>query len=193
MPCCEKAFGVIYCFHRYLDPGDGFQMQNSRHCWDHFISSSILICLVNIQNKEYLNSPSSYHWWIFLNWFSLQSTNEESLKHLSAYLEALQTQQMLSTSPRFISFYVRDKENARDSFKMIRIALEQKTDIKQFLKHIFKTCNLPTENVEKIQSTPRSSKIKFSSEDRQHGDAPIFDEYEMYAQTMRVKQAKTLK
>lgn len=112
---------------------------------------------------------------------------------MSAYLEALQSQRISSTFPKFISFYVRDKQNARDSFKMIRIALEQKTDIKIFLKHIFKTCNLPTENVEKIQSAPRSSKIKFSSEDRQHDDAPIFDEYKIYAQTMRAKQAKTLK
>lgn len=127
------------------------------------------------------------------NLFSFQSTNEESLKHLSAYLEALQNQQISSTSPKFISFYVRDKENARDSFKLIRIALEQKMNIKQFLKHIFKTCNLPTENVEKIQNAPRPSKIKFSSEDRPNGDAPIFDEYEIYAETMRAKQAKTLK
>lgn len=76
---------------------------------------------------------------------------------------------------------------------MIRIALEQKMDIKQFLKHIFKTCNLPTENVEKIQSAPRPSKIKFSSENRQHGDAPTMDEYELYTETLRAKQAKTLK
>lgn len=39
-----------------------------------------------------------------------QVTNEESLKHLSAYLESVQNQQWPSTLPKFISFYVREKE-----------------------------------------------------------------------------------
>lgn len=144
--------------------------------------------------QRVITLPEFMLWMKFPNLiFHLQSTNEDSLKHLSAYLEALQSQRISSTSPKFISFYVRDKENARDSFKMIRIALEQKTDVKQFLKHIFKTCNLPTENVEKIQIAPHSSTIKFTSEDRQYGDSSIYDEYEIYAKIKRAKQAKTLK
>lgn len=39
----------------------------------------------------------------------LKVTNEESLKHLSAYLESVQNQQWPSTLPKFISFYVREK------------------------------------------------------------------------------------
>lgn len=45
----------------------------------------------------------------------LQVTNEESLKHLSAYLESVQNQQWPSTLPNFISFYVREK-NAKGKF-----------------------------------------------------------------------------
>lgn len=44
--------------------------------------------------------------------FILQTTNEESLKHLSAYLEALQSQRLSSISkPKHINFYVRDQNS----------------------------------------------------------------------------------
>lgn len=81
-----------------------------------------------------------------------------------------------------------------DSFKMIRVSLERQLDIKHFLNNIFKTCNLPTENIEKIQVTKKSSTRRFSSDAyEQYQEAPIYDEYEIYARTMRTKQAKTLR
>lgn len=80
-----------------------------------------------------------------------------------------------------------------DSFKMIKIQLQRQPDMKQFLKQVLASFDLSTENVEKVKITKRKSNPKFSSNDQQHPEAPIFDEYEIYARTMRSKQAKTLK
>ena len=74
---------------------------------------------------------------------------------------------------------------------MIRIPLERQLDIKQFLKNIFKTCDLPVENVEKIQIKKKPTSVRFSAD--AYPDAPIYDEYEIYSRTMQTKQAKTLK
>lgn len=73
---------------------------------------------------------------------------------------------------------------------MVRIPLERQSDLKQFLKYVLKTCNLSTEKVEKIQITNKTSSAKYSE---QYPDAPIYDEYEIYARTMRTRQANTLK
>lgn len=45
------------------------------------------------------------------NLLSFQSTNEESLKHLSAYIESMQKQRTHASSPKILSFYIRDSES----------------------------------------------------------------------------------
>ncbi|XP_031624601.1 T-cell activation inhibitor, mitochondrial [Contarinia nasturtii] len=124
-----------------------------------------------------------------------RKTNEESLKHLSAYLEALQNQRISATSPKHINFYVRN-QNSRDSFKLIRIPLERELNAKKFLKYILESCSLSTENVEKMKIKKVSSSAKFHSDRNVYtrADGSIYEEYEVYRTTAQTaRQEKTLK
>ena len=132
-----------------------------------------------------------------LTYVSFQSTNEESLKHLSAHLEALQSRRMSSVSPKNLSFYIRDSEQ-RDKFKLITIRLDRHSDVKLFIKNVLEACSLPTAKLDKIKVTQQSSTQRSQSNGR--GDtfygnaAEIFEEYEIYLRNMqKTKQEKTLR
>lgn len=83
-----------------------------------------------------------------------------------------------------------------DSFKLIRIPLEQQPDVKRFLRSILESCNLSTEKIEKLKirkvstsSSPFSNRNAYSQ-----SDASRYEEYEVYARTtQKAKQDKTLK
>lgn len=154
-----------------------------------------------------------------LFYFSWQRTNEESLKHLSAYLESVQSRQISTIAPKHINFYVRNsgargserivlsyiwayvpKLNKRfvspDSFKLIRIPLEREPDVKRFLKHILQSCNLPTERVEKIKIKKHSTNSKLHSDRNVYSrpDGSKYDDHEVYERKVnRAKLDKTLK
>lgn len=83
-----------------------------------------------------------------------------------------------------------------DSFKLVRIPLEKEPDVKRFLRHILKSCNLPTEKVEKlkIKKAPTSTKFNTDRNVYSQPDGSIYEEYEVYAQSVhRAKLNKTLK
>lgn len=67
--------------------------------------------------QQRVNQEISFFWISEKNnyFYDWQTTNEESLKHLSAYLEGLQNQRIPGTSPKHINFYVRDQK-ARGAF-----------------------------------------------------------------------------
>lgn len=155
---------------------------------------------------------------IFSGFIVPQTTNEESLKHLSAYLEALQHQRLSSTSPKHINFYVRDKidrginhlndknsihdSNSNfkhfisESFKLIRIPLEKEPNVKRFLTHILESCSLSTEKVENLKFKKVTASSKFQSDRNVYSreDGSIYEEYEVYARkAQKTKQNNTLK
>lgn len=80
---------------------------------------------------------------------------------------------------------------------MIRIALERQSDLKRFLKHIFESCNLSTENVEKLKTSSKmASNAKYSSDQNayQQSHGSVYDEYEIYMRNINIaKQARTLR
>lgn len=83
-----------------------------------------------------------------------------------------------------------------DSFKLVRIPLEKEPDIKHFLKHILKSCNLSTENVEKMKAKKVSTSSKFHSDRNVYSrpDGSTYEEYEVYTRDInRAKLDKTLK
>lgn len=83
-----------------------------------------------------------------------------------------------------------------DSFKLIRIPLEKEPDVKRFLKHILESCNLSTENVEKIKIRKMSASAKFNTDRNVYSrpDGSIYESYDEYARTInRAKLDKTLK
>lgn len=61
-----------------------------------------------------------------LIFFLCQSTNEESLKHLSAHLEAMQHHRTLTSSPRNLSFYIRNSDAAEKDRGKISYTIKKK-------------------------------------------------------------------
>lgn len=91
--------------------------------------------------------------------------NEESLKYLSAHLEALQQQRPhASSTPAALSFYVRQttatnptatpSTAAENSFKLIHIAIDRRQrDSKTIIRTLLQCCDLSTEFVDAIRSS----------------------------------------
>lgn len=142
-----------------------------------------------------------YVWYLISYVLVLQSINEESLKHLSVYLENSQNHRQSTTStPKTLTFYVRDKNSKvrQEKFKLIRIHIDRSPDTKQIIKNILETCSLSTDYLDKIKSTstPSSSSRKPSpGPDTFYGgeQSPFSDEYEIYAKIKKAKQEKTLR
>ncbi|XP_055386140.1 T-cell activation inhibitor, mitochondrial [Condylostylus longicornis] len=82
-----------------------------------------------------------------------RTVNEESLKHLSAHLEAIQQRRLAQSAPKTLTFYIRDKQIDRDSFKLVKISLERNSDVKFVIKKLLQSVNLSTEFVDKIKSS----------------------------------------
>lgn len=133
-----------------------------------------------------------------------RSINEESLKHLSAHLEASQHQRQPSSSPKTLSFYVRDTDSKirQDKFKLIRINIERRRDAKTIIKDILETCSLSTEYLDQIKTSPaqgrgtRSGTTEKSTRgDTFHGEqqSPFSNEYDIWGRIKHAKQEKTLK
>lgn len=78
---------------------------------------------------------------------------------------------------------------------MIRVALKRQSDLKQFLKQILESCNLSTENIDKIKiSSKRSVKHTHDYNVYSNADGTINEEYEMYMDNLnRARMAKTLR
>ncbi|EDW72910.1 uncharacterized protein Dwil_GK16928 [Drosophila willistoni] len=92
-----------------------------------------------------------------------RQTNEDSLKLLSEHLGALYERNYCynaSDSTKVLKFYVRLSNDAdkRDSFKLVHIRLDRNStrDPKTFIQHLLESCNLSTEYVKSIKSSPPS-------------------------------------
>lgn len=150
----------------------------------------------------------------------LQSINEESLKHLSAHLEAIQLRRPVHTSaPNTLSFYVRQTATTttaatvNTNFKLIRISIDRRhSDAKTIIQTLLKSCDLPTDFVDAIRSTNQSSSSSSSSSSQSHqqrrrppnmrqsasgdtfyGSAAYDDPQDIADRIRKVKRDKTLK
>lgn len=115
--------------------------------------------------------------------------NEDSLKHLSAHLEALQQHKLLTSSPSSLPFYVRGAEiEKKGTFKLIKIPLERNRDLKVVVKRILQSCSLPTEYIDKFKPIPSSSGSSYEEKSSYSPD----ETSEEFIIVQRVKKEKDL-
>lgn len=107
---------------------------------------------------------------IILHIFNIQSINEESLKHLSAHLEATQQQRVPTSSPLSLAFYVRrtttpdePPNSSIENFRLVRLPLGRRPDTKALIRDLLKTCQLPTDFVDAIKSPTSTSRSRDGS------------------------------
>ncbi|KRT81909.1 hypothetical protein AMK59_5031 [Oryctes borbonicus] len=85
-----------------------------------------------------------------------RTTNENSLKLLSSYIESIQSRRF--PSPCSLQFYIRPKQEQYDIFKLIKIILKE-NDIRKTVLTLLKSCDLPTEYVDKIPEERQNIKV----------------------------------
>ncbi|KAF7994412.1 hypothetical protein HCN44_003884 [Aphidius gifuensis] len=81
-----------------------------------------------------------------------RTVNENSLKQLSCVIESLQQQRPIK--PTTLPFYLRSKNDIdvkAGKFKLVKIQLNDKVNLKTTIISILKSCNLPTTFVDKIE------------------------------------------
>lgn len=86
-----------------------------------------------------------------------RSVNEDSLKQLSAHLQLLHEHKFPFTrESKILRFYIREENSEdRNTFKLIQITLDnQARDPKTIITKLLELCNLSTEYVKSIKSTP---------------------------------------
>lgn len=85
-----------------------------------------------------------------------RKTNENSLKLLSAHLEALHQSRYSSDEAKVLQFYVREskKSERRDNFRLIQIRMDKGSrDPKRFIQHLLESCNLSTDYIKAARPT----------------------------------------
>lgn len=109
-----------------------------------------------------------------------QSVNEESLKHLSAHLEATQLQRVPTSSPLSLAFYVRkntSEVNSTDNFRLVRLPLGRRPDTKAIIRDLLKSCELPTDFVDSIKTSVQSISRKRSDSLRRYTNPNTGDSF----------------
>lgn len=117
--------------------------------------------------------------------------NENSLQQLSSFFETLQTKNLCK--PCILQFYMRHK-NQKDSFRLIKIHLKEK-DVRQAVLTVLKSCELPTEYVDKIPcAAPSKMRLpdidysNISSEDPIFGPIVMAKKINEYKETFHLKE-----
>lgn len=85
-----------------------------------------------------------------------RKTNENSLKLLSAHLEALHQSRYTSDEAKVLQFYVRESKSSerRDNFRLIQIRMDKGSrDPKRFIQHLLESCNLSTDYIKAARPT----------------------------------------
>ncbi|XP_077284718.1 T-cell activation inhibitor, mitochondrial isoform X2 [Arctopsyche grandis] len=120
-----------------------------------------------------------------------RSVNENSLKQLSALLEAQQTKTLLPSTT--LSFYLREKSQPKGNFKLINIILSG-NNVRQSVLAVLKACQLPTDYVDKISKPiPKSNNFKtFGYNTPFDENDPFYTSFIMKEQVSRVKDLNSL-
>ncbi|XP_058987690.1 T-cell activation inhibitor, mitochondrial-like [Musca domestica] len=86
-----------------------------------------------------------------------RTVNEESLKQLSAHMQMIHERKYsVFREAKVLKFYIReDNGEDRNKFKLIQLTLDNKTrDPKTIITKLLELCNLPTEYVKSLKSSP---------------------------------------
>lgn len=126
-----------------------------------------------------------------------RENNENSLKCLSAHLESLQRNSAPQSSPSQLPFYLRNKDKSKP-FRLVRVPLNNQRDTKTFVINILKICDLDSEKIEKLTSSPSSSKdyyqrtggIKYTVDDNEGQYSEEFDIFQF--KVRRAREDETL-
>uniref|UniRef100_A0A1L8E2U1 Putative t-cell activation inhibitor mitochondrial n=1 Tax=Nyssomyia neivai TaxID=330878 RepID=A0A1L8E2U1_9DIPT len=122
-----------------------------------------------------------------------RAVNEESLKLLSAHLEALNNRRVLQSTPTVLPFYLRSA-TASNPGKMVRVPVERSADPKRVLKKILQSCDLSTEYLDKMPQTPERPerrRVNYTFTQHQPED-DLSDEFVIFQNINKVKDDKTL-
>ncbi|XP_055710524.1 T-cell activation inhibitor, mitochondrial [Phlebotomus papatasi] len=122
-----------------------------------------------------------------------RAVNEESLKLLSAHLEALNKRRVLQSTPTALPFYLRSAQ-ASSPGKMVRVPVERSADAKKVLRRILQSCELSTEYLDKMpQMAEKPEQKRANSTFTAREPEDIFsDEYVIFQNINRTKDEKTL-
>jgi hypothetical protein len=111
-----------------------------------------------------------------------QEINENSLKLLSAHIEALTNQNRILPGPASLPFYLKPETKVKNATLRLKLVpLEKSTDTKMVLKRILEACGLDTEYVDKLPSrrTYTPTKTRKRSPNRTNPQAKQYNyEYE---------------
>ncbi|XP_061390344.1 T-cell activation inhibitor, mitochondrial [Musca vetustissima] len=86
-----------------------------------------------------------------------RTVNEESLKQLSAHMQMIQERKLsILRETKILKFYIREENGEdRSKFKLIQLTLDNRTrDPKTIITKLLELCNLPTDYVKSLKSTP---------------------------------------
>lgn len=125
-----------------------------------------------------------------------RAVNENSLKLLSVYLEALQKEHSQSSVPSNLPFYIRNSEaETKGSIKFIKIPLIRSNNPKDVLGKILKSCDLSLENIDKIKvsDTTKSSGNTAEYSKWNPESTEGFNESIIFGKIKKVRDEQTLK
>lgn len=114
-------------------------------------------------------------------------------------MESLNTKRMvLAATPRTLPFYVRASNNskANRTSRLIRVPIERTVDTKRVVKRILESCDLSTEDIDKIKAPePVRDPPKRSQSMDYHQETPppgVFDEEMIYRDIKRTQEERNL-
>lgn len=130
---------------------------------------------------------------LFGNYPREREINENSLQVLSAYLESLEKGYTPRTQQSSISFYLRNKDKSAKSFRLVSVPLnQQQRDSKLFVRTILKICDLPRDEIDKVdQLKPRSPKKSANSSQQSAGSKyNVHDKDDQFSEEFNIFQWK---
>lgn len=122
-----------------------------------------------------------------------RQTNENSLKLLSAHLEALYEHSYRNDEAKVLKFYVRESAAAdkRDLFRLVQIRMDRSTrDPKKFIQDLLESCNLSTDYIKTVKS-PKPAKTQDSIVNRPSYDYHYNTEFSDFETQFRNETTNT--
>lgn len=105
---------------------------------------------------------------------------------------------VLAATPRTLPFYLRSAgstaEAAHQGHRLVRVPIERTLDTKRVVKCILESCDLSTEYVDKMKSSPKEPpKHRQSMDYHQESPPPgVFDEEQIYRDIKRSQEERSL-
>jgi hypothetical protein len=131
---------------------------------------------------------------LFEKWPEERTINENSLQALSEHIESLEKGYQPRSKSSLV-FYLRNKDKKSQPFKQVQVPLNNQKDSKTFVLNILKICDLPKEDIEKIEKEsinykkPKSTQSTSSTSQRVHdNDDEFSEEFDLFQ--FKVRKAR---